>query len=114
MREDYQAWLCLAGAILFELTGTVSMKMADGFSHFWPSALIFVCYGLAMALLTLALKGIELSVAYAIWGGLGTILVTLIGIRFFHESADLLKIASIALIVAGVVGLKLVDARNPA
>lgn len=113
MRAHYQAWLCLGAAIVFELTGTLSMKLAGGFTQLWPSLLVFVCYGLAIALLSLALKGIELGIAYAVWSGVGTLLVTAAGIYAFQESASLAKLACIALIVAGVAGLKLADPGAP-
>lgn len=114
MSIEQQAWWFLAGAIIFELAGTLSMKMAQGFSHFWPSLLIFVFYGLSMASLTFALRGIELGIAYAIWAGLGTSLVALVGVLFFQESASLAKLAFVLLIVIGVVGLKWVDSQGSA
>ncbi len=112
MFAEHYAWWFLAGAIVFELSGTLSMKLAHGFTQFWPSLLIFVCYGLSMASLTFALKGIELGMAYAIWAGLGTSLVAVVGVLFFHESANPLKLACVLLIVIGVVGLKWVDSQG--
>ncbi len=94
-------------AIILEVAGTTSMKLSGGFSRLVPSVMIFIFYGLSFAGLTLALKKIDVSVAYAIWAGLGTALITVIGLVYFKEPATLLKIISIGLIVIGVVGLNL-------
>jgi len=101
------SWVFLTIAILSEVLGTVSMKYSEGFSRLWPSVFVFLFYGSALLFINLALKNIPLSVAYTIWAGLGTVLVAMVGIIYFDESANILKLASIALIVIGVVGLKL-------
>lgn len=103
-----QAWLLLVGAILMEVIGTTCMKLSDGFSRLLPSVLIFVFYGFAFIGLTLSLRRIDLAVAYAIWSGLGTVLVALIGVAIFGESMPAVKLLSILLIIAGVIGLNLV------
>ena len=102
-----QYWLFLIVAIFLEVAGTTSMKLSEGFARLLPSVFIFVFYGLSFAGLTLALKRIDVSVAYAIWSGLGTALITVIGLAYFKEPATLIKILSIALIVLGVAGLNL-------
>ena len=107
-----QYWLYLALAIVLEVTGTTSMKLSEGFTKIVPSILMFVFYLASIAALTLALKKIDVSVAYAVWAGLGTALIAVIGIVYFHESATLLKITSILLIVTGVVGLHLSGAKH--
>jgi small multidrug resistance pump len=99
-------WLCLAGAILLEIAGTTSMKLSHGFTRPLPSVLLFVFYALSFALMTVAVKRIDMSVSYAIWSGVGTALITLIGVVAFGESLTRVQLASIALIVAGVVGLR--------
>jgi small multidrug resistance pump len=106
------SWIFLATAILLEVAGTTSMKLAEGFSKFWPSLMIFVCYSLSFAALTFALKRIDLGVAYAVWAGLGTALIALIGIAFFKEPFGVLKLVSIGLIITGVVGLNLAGAGH--
>ena len=98
-------WALLAVAITFELAGTTSMKLSDGFSRLWPSVALFVCYAISFSSLTFALQRIDLSTAYAIWSGLGTAIVAVIGIVWFKEPAGLLKIASLGMILLGVVGL---------
>lgn len=97
----------LAVTIAFEVTGSTMMKLSKGFSELLPSVAVFVCYGASIAGLTMVLKTIELSVAYAIWSGVGTALTAAIGIWYFGETVSPLKIASIGLIIAGVVGLHL-------
>lgn len=106
------AWLYLLAAILLEVAGTTSMKLSAGFSKLIPSVLIFVFYGLSFGVLTLALKRIEISVAYAIWSGLGTALIAMIGIVFFRETLTPGKVASLILIVMGVVGLQLDNSQT--
>lgn len=101
------SWIFLALAIVFEVAGTTSMKLADGFTRTLPSVLLFVFYGLSFGALTFALKRIDLSVAYAIWSGLGTALIAVIAVIWFGESMTPMKIASLVLVIAGVVGLQL-------
>lgn len=101
------AWFYLMVAIVLEVLGTTSMKLSEGFTRLVPSVAIFIFYGLSFSALTLALKELEVGLAYAIWAGLGTVLITLIGIAYFNESTSLLKLVSIGLIVVGVVGLNL-------
>lgn len=105
-------WFYLAGAIILEVAGTVSMKVSEGFSKTTPSVLIFVFYGLSFVGLTLALKKIEVSMAYAIWAGVGTALIALIGIIYYDESVNILKMISLALIILGVIGLNLAGAQH--
>jgi small multidrug resistance pump len=100
-----RAWAALIAAIFLEVAGTTSMKISHGFSRLWPSVLIFVFYGLSLAGLTLALRRLDVSVAYAVWSGLGTAVVAIIGVVYFKESLSLLKVASLALIVIGLLGL---------
>ena len=107
-----QYWLYLAIAIVLEVIGTTSMKLSAGFTKTIPSVLMFVFYLASLAALALALKKIDVSVAYAVWAGLGTALIATIGIVYFHESVTLLKIISILLIIAGVVGLHLSGAKS--
>lgn len=107
-----KAWLYLILAILFEVAGTTSMKLSEGFSRLLPSILLFVFYAASFVAVTIALKEIEVSIAYAVWSGLGTALITVIGILFFRETVTTLKIVSIILIIIGIVGLNLSGARH--
>ena len=107
-----QYWSYLACAILLEVAGTTSMKLSLSFTKLVPSILIFVFYAASFVALTFALKGIHLSLAYAIWSGIGTVLIATMGILCFQETATALKMISIALIVAGVVGLNLSGVKH--
>ena len=100
-------WFYLAMAILLEVVGTTCMKLSQGFSKALPSVLVFVLYGASFSFMILALKKIELGIAYAIWAGVGTSLIAVIGMMWFAESVTPLKIVSIAFVVIGVVGLHL-------
>ena len=104
-------WLFLAGAIVLEVAGTTAMKLSEGFTRLAPSVLIFVFYSASFVALTFALKKIEVSVAYAVWSGIGTALIAAIGILYFREEATALKFISLLLIIIGVVGLNLGGAK---
>ena len=99
--------LYLVLAILLEVAGTTSMKLAEGFTKPFPSVMIFIFYLFSFICLTLSLKRLEISVAYAIWAGLGTSLIAIIGIFYFHEPLTAIKIGSLSLIIMGVIGLNL-------
>ncbi|MGI9425227.1 MAG: DMT family transporter [Hyphomicrobiaceae bacterium] len=106
------AWLLLLLTILLEVAGSTMMKLANGFSEFWPSVGVFVFYSAALAGLTMTLKYIELSIAYAIWSGTGTALIAVIGIWYFREPVTVMKVASLCLVIAGVVGLQLASEHS--
>jgi len=97
----------LAAAIVLEICGTTSLKLSDGFTRLAPSGAVVFCYAASFALLSLALRGIELSIAYALWSGVGTAAVAAIGVVWFGESAGAWKLVCLALIVLGVAGLHL-------
>jgi small multidrug resistance pump len=101
------SWIFLITAICLEVCGTTCMKLSDGFSRWLPSVLIFVFYACSFALMTFAVKKLELSIAYAIWSGVGTFLIAMIGIFWFKEPVTVLKIGSMLLVIAGVIGLNL-------
>lgn len=101
------SWVYLALAILTEVAGTSSMKFSEGFAKILPSVLIFVFYAVSFVFMTLALKKLDLSITYAVWSGLGTALIVVIGMIWFREPITVIKVVSIALILAGVVGLNL-------
>lgn len=97
----------LAAAICAEVAGTTCMKMSEQFTRLIPSVAMFVLYGISLTLLSLALKGIPVSVAYAVWSGLGTALIAVVGIMWFHEPAGTWKLIWIGVIIVGAVGLNL-------
>lgn len=104
------SWLWLIIAIPFGVLGTVSMKLSHGLKKWKPSISLVIFYTISLAALTLAIQGIDISIVYAIWSGIGTILIAIIGILIFEESISLRKVVSLLLIVAGVVGIHLTDA----
>ena len=99
--------LYLLLAIIAEVTGTTCVKLSEGFTRLIPSVLIFVFYGLSLGFLGLALKRMDLGLAYAVWAGLGIAFIASVGILYFREPVTATKMVSLALIVAGVVGLNL-------
>jgi len=101
------AWLLLAFAILFEVCGTAFLKKSDGFTKWLPTLATFGFYGISLWLLAICLKTVEIGVAYAIWGGVGIVLVSLVGLVYFNEPITLMKGLCIFLIIAGSVGLNL-------
>ncbi|GIU81189.1 MAG: QacE family quaternary ammonium compound efflux SMR transporter [Acidobacteria bacterium] len=104
-------WIYLILAIVLEVSGTTSMKLSAGFTKKLPSVLIFVFYGLSLTALTFALRKIDISIAYAVWSGLGTALIATIGILWVREPVTIVKIISLSLIILGVIGLHLEEGR---
>lgn len=100
-------WVFLLLAIVLELFGTTLMKMSNGLTKLLPSLGMLIAYALCFGFLALSLKKIPISVAYAIWSGVGIVIISVIGILMFKENINPLKIVSILFIVAGVVGLNL-------
>ena len=100
-------WALLIAAIVLEVAGTTNMKLSEGFTRTLPSVLIFVFYGLSFTAFTFALKKLDLSLSYAIWAGAGTALIAAIGIIWFKEPVNALKIGSVLLIIAGIIGLNM-------
>ncbi|MFZ5865284.1 MAG: DMT family transporter [Thermodesulfobacteriota bacterium] len=106
------SWIYLIIAILFEVAGTTSMKLSDGLTKLLPSILIFVFYSVSFTALTLCLRHLDVSVAYAVWSGLGTALIAAIGMAYFKEPLTIFKVFSIGLIVVGVICLNLSNGRH--
>jgi small multidrug resistance pump len=101
------AWIYLSAAIATEVIGTVFLRFTDGFTRPLPSTVVVVMYVVSLWLTALALKSLEISLAYAIWAGVGTAAVAVIGMAALGETVNGLKLASIALVIGGVVGLNL-------
>jgi small multidrug resistance pump len=101
------SWIYLLTAIVFEVAGTTAMKMSDGFTKIMPSIAMSIFYILSLTALTFALKKFDVSMAYAIWSGVGTALITAVGFYFFKEEMTAMRVVSIGLIILGVVGLHL-------
>ena len=105
------AWIILLFAGLSEVGWAVGLKYTEGFTRLVPSVLTVACMAVSLGLLGLALKTLPIGTAYAVWTGIGTIGTALFGIVLFGESAGALRLACIGMIVAGIVGLKLVSAE---
>jgi small multidrug resistance pump len=103
--------LMLSAAIATEVVATVALKASDGFSRPLPSAIVVVGYLLSFWLLALVLKQLSVGTTYAIWSAVGTAAVALIGVFAYGEAASALKIASLGLIVLGVIGLNAAGAH---
>lgn len=103
------AWTYLFFAGLFEIGWAIGLKFTHGFSRLVPTVLTVASMGVSLGLLGLALKSLPLGTAYAIWTGIGTIGTAILGIILFGEPATVLRLACVGLIVAGIVGLKLVS-----
>ena len=103
------AWIILVLAGLFEIGWAVGLKYTEGFTRLWPSLWTVGAMVLSLTLLGLALRTLPLGTAYAIWTGIGTVGTALLGIWLFGEPATALRLLCIGLILAGIVGLKLVS-----
>ena len=102
------AWLVLFAAGLFEIGWAVGLKYTEGFTRLGPTLATAASMVVSLGLLGLALRSLPLGTAYAVWTGVGTVGTALLGMALFDESADPIRLACIGLILAGIVGLKLV------
>lgn len=97
------AYIALGIAVIGEVFGTTMLKLSDGFSNLFPSIGVIVGFGLAFYFLSISLRGIPLSLAYGIWGGVGTALTALIGILLWGDPFSVSTLAGLVLIIGGVV-----------
>jgi small multidrug resistance pump len=100
--RNHMSWLHLGIAILAEVIGTTALKASDGFSKLVPSLIVALAYGASFYFLSLTLKVIPVGIAYAIWSGVGIVLIALAGWWFFGQTIDKAGIVGILLIGAGV------------
>jgi quaternary ammonium compound-resistance protein SugE len=103
------AWTYLVIAGLFECCWAIGLKYTDGFTKLIPSLLTVTAMAISFLLLSIAMKTIPVGTAYAVWTGIGAVGVAIMGMVLFGESRDILRIICLLLIVAGIVGLKLVS-----
>ncbi len=104
------AWFTLVIAGLFEVGWAIGLKYTHGFTRLGPTAFTVASMVVSLGLLGLALKSLPVGTAYAVWTGIGTIGTAILGMALLDEPANALRLACIGLIVAGIVGLKLVSA----
>jgi small multidrug resistance pump len=105
-------WFYLSIAILAEVIATSSLKAAEGFTRLIPSLIVVFGYGTAFYFLSLTLRTMQVGTAYAIWSGVGTVLVSLIAWILFNQKLDAAAIAGITLIIAGVVIIKFLSQQG--
>jgi small multidrug resistance pump len=99
------AWLTLGIAIVAEVIGTSALKASDGFTRLWPSAMVVAGYAVAFYCLSLVLRTVPVGITYAVWSGLGIVLITLVAFVVYGQKIDLAGLIGMGLIVAGVVVL---------
>lgn len=101
------AWIILVLAGLFEVGWAIGLKYTDGFTRPWPTVGTVVAMAISLGLLGIAMKSLPVGTAYAIWVGVGAVGTVILGIVLFQEPVNPLRLVSVGLIVAGLVGLKL-------
>jgi Membrane transporters of cations and cationic drugs len=108
---NLMAWIALIAAGLFEIAMAISLKHADGWTRLWPSVLGIAAALTSIWLLTLAVKSLPVTTAYAIWTGIGAVGVSLVGIAAFGESAHPLRLLCLTAIFGGMIALHLLEGR---
>ena len=101
------SWVILFFAIVFEVAGTLTLKFTEGMTRLWPTLLMFAFYLVSLFGLSVAVSKIPVGTAYAVWSGVGTLMVALLGVFWLKEEVTVLRSASMLLIVIGVAGLYL-------
>ena len=100
-------WFILVAAGLFEIGWAIGLKYSAGFTRLWPSIGTALAMAISLGLLGIAMKSLPVGTAYAVWVGVGAVGTVILGIVLFDEPANAGRVLSVALIVAGIVGLKL-------
>ena len=103
------AWVILFVAGLFEVAWAVGLKWSEGFTRFWPAVFTVGAMTVSLGLLGLALRALPLGTAYAVWTGIGAVGTVLVGVLWFGDPATAGRLACVGLIVAGIVGLKVLS-----
>ena len=106
-------WLTLAIAIVAEVIGTTALKASDGFTRLWPSAIVVMGYGVSFYCLSLVLRSIPVGITYAVWSGLGIVLISLVAFAVYGQRIDLAGLIGMGLIIAGVLVLNLFSRSAP-
>lgn len=105
-------YLTLIAAIVFETIGTSALQASAQFSRFWPSVIVVVAYALSFYLMALSLRFIPVGIAYAIWSGLGIVLIAVIGLAVFGQKLDIAAVIGIGMILAGILVIHLFSASS--
>jgi small multidrug resistance pump len=106
------SWVILFFAIVFEVAGTLTLKFTEGMTRLWPTVLMFAFYLVSLFGLSLAVSKIPVGTAYAVWSGVGTLMVAVLGVFWLKEEVTVLRSASMLLIVIGVAGLYLTGSHQ--
>lgn len=106
------SWVILFFAIVFEVAGTLTLKFTEGMTRLWPTVLMFAFYLVSLFGLSVAVSKIPVGTAYAVWSGVGTLMVALLGAFWLKEEVTVLRSASMLLIVIGVAGLYLTGSHQ--
>ena len=102
-----QAWLILLVAAAFEIVWAAGLKTTHGFTKLWPSVGVITAMAISMWLLAVAARTLPIGTAYSVWTGIGAVGASIAGMLWFNESASLVRLLCICLIIAGIIGLKL-------
>jgi quaternary ammonium compound-resistance protein SugE len=102
-------WLILVVAGIFEIAWAIGLKYTEGFTRLWPTLATVSAMAVSLGMLGIAMRTIPVGTAYAVWTGIGTIGTVILGIILFGESANPLRLACVALILVGILGLKMLD-----
>ena len=107
MNSSLSAWLLIAISVIAEVVGTVALKHSDGFSRLFPSGAAAACYALAIWLMAVAMRQLDMGITYAVWAASGTAATALVGVMFYGEQMDGIKTLGLACVIGGVVMLNL-------
>lgn len=106
------SWVILFFAIVFEVAGTLTLKFTEGMTRLWPTVLMFAFYLVSLFGLSIAVSKIPVGTAYAVWSGVGTLMVAVLGVIWLKEEVTVLRSVSMLLIVIGVAGLYLTGSHQ--
>ena len=106
------SWAILFVAIVFEVAGTLTLKFTEGMTRLWPTVLMFAFYLVSLFGLSTAVNRIPVGTAYAVWSGVGTLMVAIMGVLWFKEEVTLLRSVATLLIIIGVAGLYLTGSHQ--
>lgn len=104
-------WLALAFAVFLELSGTICLKLSDGFTRLLPAVGVICFYISSFALMAQSLKTLEVGIVYAIWSGVGTAMIAMVGVLAFGETVTALKIVGLLMIIGGSIMLRIASAH---
>lgn len=110
MKGIFMNWVILVFAGLFEIGWAIGLKYTDGFTRLWPTIGTILSMAISLGLLGIAMKSLPVGTAYAVWVGIGAVGTAILGIVLLGEPANIGRLISLALIVAGIIGLKLATA----